>query len=204
MYANSVYPECHNGASGLAFATGALGRNLTEWQYGLASVSPRWNVSGTYMQALPAVVSVDGDGVEREFVNDYFADDGRALSLVFKKGYEWPFDCNKINGGSSLIDLLVWYESAVLGRRVYLDYRRNPRGADLLDYSVLDKEAREYLAATEACFGKPIDRLKHMNMPAYDLGAVAMRVMTKLLNEDEVVDKEIELNYVYNPRSSTK
>lgn len=46
--------------------------------------------------------------------------------------------------------------------------------------------------------------LSSFNMPAYDLGAVAMRVMTKLLNEDEVVDKEIELNYVYNPRSSTK
>lgn len=46
--------------------------------------------------------------------------------------------------------------------------------------------------------------LSSFNMPAYDLGAVAMRVMTKLLNEDDVVDKEIELNYVYNPRSSTK
>ncbi len=42
------------------------------------------------------------------------------------------------------------------------------------------------------------------NIPSYDLGAVAMRVMTKLLNEDEVSEKEIELNYVYNPRQSTK
>lgn len=46
--------------------------------------------------------------------------------------------------------------------------------------------------------------ISSFNIPAYDLGAVAMRVMTKLLNEDDVVDKEIELNYVYNPRSSTK
>lgn len=169
MYADSVYPECHNGASGLALAVGATGKNLTEWQYGLASTHPRWNVSGTYMQVLPTVVSVDENGIEREFVNDYFKNDGKALSMLFKKGYEWPFDCNKINDGSSVIDLLVWYECAVLGRRVYLDYRENPRKLAELDYSALDGEAREYLVATGACFGKPIDRLKHMNMPAYEL-----------------------------------
>ncbi len=55
IYADSVYPACHTGSSGVAFAAGAAGRNLTEWQYGLASVDPRWNVSGTYMQALPRV-----------------------------------------------------------------------------------------------------------------------------------------------------
>ena len=169
MYADSVYPECHNGASGLAFAAGARGKNLTEWQYGIASTHPRWNVSGTYMQVLPRIVSVDESGVEREFVNDYFESDGKALSMIFKKGYEWPFDCNKIKGGSSVIDLLVWYEKAVLGRRIYLDYTENPRSLCELDYSTLDSEAREYLVSVDACFGKPIDRLKHMNLPAYDL-----------------------------------
>ena len=87
MYADSVYPECHNGASGLAFEAGAYGKNLTEWQYGIASTHPRWNVSGTYMQVLPRIVSIDADGVEREFVCDYFTDDGKALSMIFKKGY---------------------------------------------------------------------------------------------------------------------
>ena len=34
-------------------------------------------------------------------------------------------------------------------------------------------------------------------IPDYDLGAVAMRVMTKMLHdEDEVIDKEIELSYI--------
>ena len=169
MYADSVYPECHNGASGIAFECGAKGKNLTEWQYGIASTHPRWNVSGTYMQVLPRVVSVDENGVEREFVNDYFKDDGKALSMIFKKGYEWPFDCNKIKEGSSVIDLLVWYEKSVLGRRIYLDFTKNPRSLAELDYSSLDSEARDYLVAVDACFGKPIDRLKHMNMPAYDL-----------------------------------
>ena len=169
MYADSVYPECHNGASGLAFEAGAKGKNLTEWQYGIASTHPRWNVSGTYMQVLPRIVSIDAQGNEREFVSEYFGDNAKALSLVFKKGYEWPFDCNRIKDGSSVIDLLVWYEKAVMGRKVYLDYTENPSQASEIDYSTLDSEAREYLVSVDACFGKPIDRLMHMNMPAYEL-----------------------------------
>lgn len=47
-------------------------------------------------------------------------------------------------------------------------------------------------------------QISSFNIPSYDLGAVAMRVMTKLLNDDAVADKEIELNYVYNARQSTK
>lgn len=169
MYADSVYPECHHGATGLALEAGALGKNLTEWQYGIASTHPRWNVSGTYMQVLPRIVSIDEKGVEREFVADYFQNIGKALSMIFRKGYEWPFDCNKAKNGSSVIDLLVWYEKSVLGRRIYLDYTKNPCGITELDYAELDGEAYEYLKNAEACFGKPIDRLKHMNMPAYEL-----------------------------------
>ena len=121
------------------------------------------------MQVLPRIVSVDKEGVEREFVRDYFNNEGKALSMVFKKGYEWPFDCDKIIEGSSVIDLLVWYEKAVLGRKVYLDYTKNPACADEVDFSSLEGEALDYLASTDACFGKPIDRLKHMNLPAYEL-----------------------------------
>lgn len=42
-------------------------------------------------------------------------------------------------------------------------------------------------------------------IPSYDLGSVSMRVMTKMLkNEDEENGKEIELSYLYTPRKSTK
>ena len=88
IYENSVYPVGHNGSSGVAFEAGVTGRNLTEWQYGLASTAPRWNVSGTYMQVLPRFVSVDPDGTEHEFLDEYFDDRGACLSMVFKKGYE--------------------------------------------------------------------------------------------------------------------
>ena len=169
IYSNTVYPLGHHGATGVAFEAGVTGRNLTEWQYGLASTAPRWNVSGTYMQVLPRFVSVDADGNEYEFLNEYFDNIGTCLSRIFKKGYEWPFDCKKVLGGSSIIDLLVFRESVMRGRRVYLDFRKNPYGLDNLPYDELESEAREYLENAHACFGTPLERLQFMNMPAYDL-----------------------------------
>ncbi len=169
VYADSVYPEGHCGSSGAAFLAGACGRNLTEWQYGLASIAPRWNVSGTYMQALPRFISVDADGVEREFLREAFADEAECLSMVFRKGYEWPFDSQKASAGSSRIDLLVYRESVLRKRRVFLDYRQNPFGCESIAYGALAAEPRDYLAAAGACFGAPIDRLLHMNAPAYEL-----------------------------------
>ncbi|GHU80080.1 FAD-binding protein [Clostridia bacterium] len=167
MYADSVYPIGHCGAAGIAFEAGVAGKNLTEWQYGLASVAPRWNVSGTYMQALPKFISTDKNrGDAREFLPDFFGSAGDMLTKVFLKGYQWPFDVRKIDGGSSVIDILVYLETAK-GRRVFLDFRDNPLGSEP-DYSALSPETREYLEKAGACFGKPIDRLLHMNAPAVD------------------------------------
>lgn len=165
MYADSVYPLSQFGATGLALEAGVRGKNLTEWQYGLASIKPRWNVSGTYMQVLPRVYSTAADGSdEREFLMDFFTDAQDMLSKLFLKGYQWPFDVRKVADGSSIIDILVYLESCK-GRRVYLDYRKNPVDGDF-DCTKLLPEAREYLERAGACFGTPIERLAHMNQPA--------------------------------------
>lgn len=167
MYADSVYPFSQYGATGLALEAGAKGKNLTEWQYGLASVAPRWNVSGTYMQVLPRVYSAAADGSdEREFLMDFFTDAHDMLSKLFLKGYQWPFDVRKVADGSSIIDILVYLETCK-GRKVYLDYCTNPAGGEF-SYDALLPEAREYLTRAGACFGTPIERLAHMNQPAID------------------------------------
>lgn len=167
MYADSVYPFSQYGATGLALEVGARGKNLTEWQYGLASVAPRWNVSGTYMQVLPRVYSTAADGSdEREFLMDFFSDVHEMLSKLFLKGYQWPFDACKVTDGSSIIDILVYLETCK-SRKVYLDYRTNPVGG-AFNYTALLPEAREYLERAGACFGMPIERLAHMNQPAID------------------------------------
>lgn len=167
MYADSVYPASQFGATGLALEAGAVGKNLTEWQYGLASTRPRWNVSGTYMQVLPRVFSTEPDGSdEREFLMDFFRTPAEMLSKLFLKGYQWPFDVRKVAHGSSIIDILVYLERCK-GRRVYLDYRTNPVNGNFR-FEDLDSEALEYLTRANACFGTPIERLLHMNTPAVE------------------------------------
>jgi succinate dehydrogenase/fumarate reductase flavoprotein subunit len=128
MYLTSVYPKCHMGASGIAFEAGARGINLTESQYGIASVKFRWNLSGTYQQVLPRYISTNPDGIDpKEFLNEYFDTPGQMLDAIFLKGYQWPFDPGKIeNHGSSIIDILVYNETRLKGRRVFLDFTKNP------------------------------------------------------------------------------
>lgn len=174
MYLTSVYPESQTGASGIAFEAGARGINLTESQYGLASVKFRWNLSGTYQQVIPRYVSTNRDGSdEKEFLDEYFETPGKMLDDIFLKGYQWPFDPRKIsNLGSSLIDILVYNETQIKGRRVFLDFMSNPtRGSrdGELDFSLLGAEAYRYLENSGALFGTPIQRLQKMNGPAIDL-----------------------------------
>ena len=169
IYADSVFPECHTGTTSLALLAGAKAQNLTEWQYGLASINPRWNVSGTYMQVLPRFVSIDENGNEYEFLADYFEDKYEALSMVFLKGYQWPFDSKKVLEGSSVIDLLVYRECVLKNRRVYLDFTKNPFDMTDIEYEKLSNESYEYLSKAEALFGTPIERLQKMNTPAIEL-----------------------------------
>jgi succinate dehydrogenase/fumarate reductase flavoprotein subunit len=174
LYRHSVYPESQTGSHGLAFEAGAVAANLTESQFGLASVKFRWNLSGTYQQVVPRYFSTASDGRdEREFLNDHFPDMGSLASAVFLKGYEWPFDPRKASDlGSSLIDILVYEETVIKGRRVFLDYRRNPRGGGKLgefDFALLSSEARAYLERSGALLPSPIARLLKMNRPAVEL-----------------------------------
>jgi len=174
IYKSSVYPESQSGSHGLAFEIGAAGRNLTESQFGLASVKFRWNLSGTYQQVVPRYISTDGrGGDEREFLNDHFPDVERLTRAVFLKGYQWPFDPRKIaDYGSSLVDILVYRETVVRGRRVFMDFRRNPGGSSSLGEFAFDRmnpEARDYLERSGALLPTPIERLSRMNAPAVDL-----------------------------------
>jgi succinate dehydrogenase / fumarate reductase, flavoprotein subunit len=88
------------------------------------------------------------------------------LSMTFLKGYQWPFDARKAMDGSSIVDLLVYRETVLRGRRVFLDFRSNPV-REQLDVSELILEAREYLERAGITGGTPIERLRIMNEPAY-------------------------------------
>ena len=48
-------------------------------------------------------------------------------------------------------------------------------------------------------------QISAFKIPDYDMGAMSMRLLTKMLHdEDEVLNKELELSYVYIPRQTTR
>jgi len=173
LFKTTVYPKAQLGIHGLAFKAGLTGANLTESQFGLASIKFRWNVSGTYMQVIPRIFSTDADGKdEKEFLTPFFPSMSKMATNIFLKGYQWPFDPQRIeNLQSSLIDILVFNETQK-GRRVYMDFLRNPVGSDSMkafDINALEPEAKEYLQKAGALQKTPIERLAHMNPPAIDI-----------------------------------
>jgi len=167
LYKHSAYPNSQKGSIGLAIIAGCKLQNLTESQFGLASTKFKWNLSGSYQQVIPRYLSIDKQGNENEFLRPYFHSFQQLSNAIFLKGYQWPFNAERIeDSGSSLIDLAVYYETEILGNNVYLDYTRNPGE---YNEEELDPKVREYLDNSNALAPTPITRLKKLNPNAIEL-----------------------------------
>ncbi|MBY5775332.1 FAD-binding protein [Rhizobium laguerreae] len=174
LYRDSVYPNGCFGSLGLALEAGVELVNLTESQFGIGTRREGfpWNLSGTYVQAIPHIYSVDAEGGEHHFLAEYYRSTQELASNIFRKGYQWPFHATRmLDFGSSLVDLAIFREAAA-GRRVFMDFNRNPLPvAGDLSFSLerLDEDVRLYLGKAGAGQDMPIDRLKHMNPLAIEL-----------------------------------
>ncbi len=174
LYRDSVYPNGCFGALGLALEAGIDLVNLTESQFGIGTRREGfpWNLSGTYVQAIPHVYSVDAKGREHNFLADVYRTTQELASNVFRKGYQWPFHATRMLGfGSSLVDLAIFREGAA-GRRVFMDFNRNPVGVPgdrPFSLDRLDLDVAAYLGHAGAVQAHPIDRLRHMNPLAIEL-----------------------------------
>lgn len=174
LYRDSVYPNSCFGSLGLALDAGIELVNLTESQFGISTGREGfpWNLSGTYVQAIPHIYSVDADGKEHAFLADYYRTTQELASNVFRKGYQWPFHATRMLGfGSSLVDLAIFRETTS-GRRVFMDFNRNPQAASdgqPFNLARLDEDVRKYLDNAGATQALPIDRLRHMNPLAIEL-----------------------------------
>lgn len=174
LYRDSVYPHHCHGGLGLALEAGVELCNLTESQFGIGT--PRdtfpWNLSGTYVQVMPRVYSVDSEGNEINFLKRYYRSTREMVSNTFRKGYQWPFHSTRmLNYGSSLFDLAVYLEKQA-GRKVYLDFLSNPdpvNEGEVFSLDDLDPDVRAYLENNEALQELPIDRLNRMNPLAIEL-----------------------------------
>lgn len=167
LYKNSVYPKSQNGTTGLAIEAGCKLQNLTESQFGLGSIGYRWNVSGSYQQVIPRYYSVDENNNENEFLSDLFPSFKELSKAIFLKGYQWPFNATRIeNHGSSLIDLAVYHEREALGKRVFLDFTKNPENYEV---NKLDQLPKVYLTNSNALGNNPFERLNKLNIQAISL-----------------------------------
>ena len=174
MYRDSVFPNGCFGTLGLALETGLALVNITESQFGIGTRREGfpWNLSGTYVQVIPHIYSLDADGQEHHFLADYYRTTQEMASNIFRKGYQWPFHASRmLNFESSLVDLAI-YREGQKGRRVFLDFNRNllPVPGDQ-DFSLdrLDPDVGDYLKRSGANQDLPIDRLRHMNPLAIEL-----------------------------------
>ena len=174
LYRDSVYPHHCHGGLGLALEAGVKLCNITESQFGIGT--PRttfpWNLSGTYVQVMPRIYSVDVDGNEIHFLKRFYRTTREMVSNTFRKGYQWPFHSTRmLDYGSSLLDLAVFLEQQA-GRKVYLDFLNNPEPVnegDDFSLDNLDPDVRGYLEKNEALQDLPIDRLRRMNPLAIEL-----------------------------------
>jgi succinate dehydrogenase / fumarate reductase flavoprotein subunit len=174
LYRDSVYPRNCFGSLGLALEAGIEAVNLTESQFGIGTSRDGfpWNLSGTYAQCMPYVYSVDDAGAEHNFLADYYRTTQELVSNTFRKGYQWPFHATRmLDFGSSLFDLAVFREMQS-GRKVYMDFNRNPvavPGDQAFDLTCLDSDVHVYLEKSGALLDKPIERLKKMNPLSIEL-----------------------------------
>ena len=120
LYRDSVYPRHCFGSLGLAMEAGLEAVNLTESQFGISTSRDNfpWNLSGTYVQAMPYIFSRDARGNERNFLADHYRTTQELASNVFRKGYQWPFHATRmLDFGSSLVDLAIIKEKQARGAK---------------------------------------------------------------------------------------
>ncbi|WP_417525297.1 FAD-binding protein [Marinovum sp.] len=174
LYRDSVFPNGCFGSLGLALEAGLELVNITESQFGIGTRREGfpWNLSGTYVQVIPHIYSVDAEGQEHHFLAEYYRTTQELASNVFRKGYQWPFHASRmLDFRSSLVDLAIFRETQA-GRRVFMDFNRNPApmpGDAPFSLDRLDDDVTRYLRDAGADQALPIDRLRQMNPLAIEL-----------------------------------
>jgi succinate dehydrogenase / fumarate reductase flavoprotein subunit len=168
VFAVNVYPpDCTGDGYALAYRAGAELVNLEFIQIGLCSLATKLACSGDMMRALPRLVNDRGE----EFLRRYLpagTSHTEMYSLLFAKGASWPVSSRE---PTQVIDIAVARELAS-GRRVFLDYTRDPQG---LVPSNLSDRARSWYTQTKGLLlsgdprmMSPLSRLKAINPVAVE------------------------------------
>ena len=144
IFSETATPSGLYGTLGLSIEAGVRCSNLTECQFGLTAIDPRMKMDGILMTSLPRFISIDGSGVEHEFLVEAGLGREDIEKLLILKGNEWAFDVRKTEGSSKL-DILVLDEIRK-GRKVYLDYMHSLKTGAETPASIIRRE--NYLLAS--------------------------------------------------------
>jgi len=165
VFEQNVYPSGMTGDGYyLAYEAGAQLVNMEFQQIGLCSVETHFACSGSMMRAMPRFITEDG----HEFLPDHLPDKSpkELAEFVFGKGANWPISAEKAN---TVIDIAVFREIQK-GKRVFLDYSKNPAGFDFkaLSRNILTKYSVEVRpgVTTTSPETSPLARLKQINPAA--------------------------------------
>lgn len=168
IYEHNVFPGGMAGDGfAMAYEAGAELVNMEFIQLGIASTKTKFNCSGSMMRAVPRLVN-DRD---EEILAAYLPPGTPAaeiFNILFKKGASWPVSYEH---KTHIVDIAL-YKEWQAGRRVYLDYGRNPEGFsfDLLSEENQARYRREMRAdlGTERRDASPLDRLREINQASID------------------------------------
>ncbi|HME50855.1 MAG TPA: FAD-binding protein [Candidatus Lokiarchaeia archaeon] len=170
IFQHSAYPVDHRCAHGLGIEASASLQNVAFMQYGIASSTFRWNLSGSFQQVIPSYwVEGEEAGENVEILHDWLPSMADLAFQTFLKGYNWPFDPAKCNtrapNHSSIIDLAIHDATVNRGKTVYMDFRENPWDltGDEFMLEAMPAECNEYLEAAGAMQNTPIERLEVLN-----------------------------------------
>ena len=168
VYHTSVFPaDCTGDGYAMAYRAGADLVNMEFIQIGLCSVATGLAMSGSMMRAMPRIINDRGE----EFLQRYL--DGvvppeRVHALTFDKGASWPVSYEH---DTRIPDVAVTYERSA-GRRVLLDYSRNPDGFAV---AALPERIRDWYQATKGVplaeppfASSPLSRLMGINRPSVE------------------------------------
>jgi len=168
LFRTTLLPDGATGDLSLALDVQAKLAGMENFQFGLGSgvsdKQPKYATSGDMLRAIPRIVSIDEEGIEREFLREHLSEK-QIIEYTFLKGAQYPSVAGK---PSCIIDHLVYLEM-MKERKVYFDYTRNPIGFN--PEFLGDEGKRWYAQRTSLVLEdenvKPIDRLKDIGGKAY-------------------------------------